>query len=61
MLIVLLMSSLIGKILLPFYLSSFESKAELKADFPPVKIFIGAPERLFLCFYLNTKANYLER
>lgn len=55
------MSSLIGKILLPFYLSSFESKAELKADFPPVKIFIGAPERLFLCFYLNTKANYLER
>jgi len=52
---------LIGKILLPFYLSYFESKAELKADRPPVKIFIDNPARLFLCLYLNNKASYFER
>lgn len=58
---VLLIISLIGKILLPFYLSYFESKAELRADLPPVNILIGAPARLFLCFCLNSNATYLER
>lgn len=58
---VLFMSSLMGKIIPPFYLSYFDFKAELKADLPPVKIFIGAPARLFFCFDLKTEATYLER
>jgi hypothetical protein len=54
-------NSLIGKILLPFYRYSLESKAELSADLPPVKILMGAPVRLLLCLSLNAKATYLER
>jgi hypothetical protein len=50
-----------GSTLPPFYLSYLDLRAELRADFPPVNILIGAPFKLLLCFYRKSEATYLER